>query len=635
MISSSFAPTVRRHRGAGSALDRIAGSTAAISALVKHRVRPALSAILAWLAMAGDRGTRTALNLTIPRKLSAAFTLLIAILLIESMIIEVNVSAFHRAEIASDDNDYASARASDMMIAVVEQQNAVRAYVFIGQPEFLAHYAESSRALVHATGAFLARSDMPVQRARARAFAADAVSWQKTSLARMIALARDPATRPAAFALAGTLQLGHMRAIMAEIRRDQSDRSVQIDIAQQASGRAVLWALMLGGALAAVCAGLLGWLLSRTIARPIVALTATMARLAAGDSAITVPETGRRDEIGTMARALLVFRETASAKASIDAAARVAAQAKERADTEQRRVIEQIGRALAGLAEADLTVRLASFPPGYAALQTDFNAAVEALGLAFGTVARSTTVIHAGAQQIKRASDDLSWRSKQQAVSIEEAAGEIDAITTTVRGSAASAVRTNALVAEARADAESSLAVVDAMVAAMQGIERSSREIAVIVALIESIASETGLLALNARIEAGRADGQNAAFAVVAHHMRELAQRAATAAKEVKAKICASTADVVAGAALVDRAGRSFDRIVARVTETSDLVAQIKDAAQHQAEALDRVNDRVAAMDNVTQHDSEMASEATAATRGLALEADILARQIGRFRFVE
>ena len=556
-------------------------------------------------------------NLSIPRKLSLAFALLIAAFLLVSGVLYWNVARLDRIAQSRDNSRVVSSHAGDMMNAVVEAQSAVRGYVLLGKDDFTKTYAENIATLDDAAAAFTAATIDPGQRQRASAFMDAARTWQTTKIAPLIALARDPATRPAAQQLAGVKLLGTMRAIMKDIVKTQS-AIIASRGAEEARAQTLLIATLGVGALLAVAlAALLGWMLTRAIARPVVAMTRTMTALAEGDHAVAIVGADRRDEIGTMAQAVAVFRNAAVAKTA--------------ADAEQAAVLAQLGDGLGQLARADLTTRFAGFPPAYARLQDDFNAALVALSTALAAVAQSTSAIRSGAESISEASDDLSRRTEQQAASLEETAAAMDEITSTVRGTAQDAVRARDAVAQARSDAESSSVVVRDTVAAMSGIERASAEISQIIGVIDGIAFQTNLLALNAGVEAARAGDAGRGFAVVASEVRALAQRSADAAHDVKTRITASNNQVAAGVALVDETGKSLDRIVTRIGEISTLIGTISGSAERQASGLQQVNTAVSEMDGVTQQNAAMVEEASAAARTLSEEADMLSGTVGRF----
>ena len=386
-------------------------------------------------------------------------------------------------------------------------------------------------------------------------------------------------------------------------------------------------------------------ILGRVVTRPLTDMTQAMRRLAEGDTTIEVPAQDRADEIGQMAKAVLVFRDAAveNARLEREAAEHRAQSERERdgAEQAQREAIRQeraivansIGVGLANLAEKDLTYRMAAdIPEAYRELQTDFNEAIGQLEEAMRSVAVSTSAIQAGTREISAAADDLSLRTEQQASSLEETAAALEEITTTVRKSAEGAAHAREVVAEADADAKKSSLVVREAVGAMDAIAKSAGQISQIIGVIDEIAFQTNLLALNAGVEAARAGEAGRGFSVVASEVRALAQRSAEAAKEIKALISASTKQVDHGVKLVGETGKSLERMMAQVVEINAVVGEIAAGAREQAIGLAEVNTAINQMDQMTQRNATMVEELTAATHTLSQETSQLSGLIGQFQ---
>jgi methyl-accepting chemotaxis protein len=296
-------------------------------------------------------------------------------------------------------------------------------------------------------------------------------------------------------------------------------------------------------------------------------------------------------------------------------------------------VANSIGAGLSKLAAKDLTFRMTDdMPEAYRKLQTDFNAALEQLQKAVQGVQASAAAMDTGTQEIATASNDLSRRTEQQASSLEETAAALDEITATVKKSAEGATHARKVVADTKADAERSGEVVRKAVEAMGGIEKSSQQIGQIIGVIDEIAFQTNLLALNAGVEAARAGDAGRGFAVVASEVRALAQRSAEAAKEIKALISTSTAQVGEGVQLVAETGKSLEQIVSKVAEINVVVTDIASGAQEQATGLQQINTAVNEMDKVTQQNAAMAEQATAAARSLSQESIELSNLVGQFQ---
>ena len=404
--------------------------------------------------------------------------------------------------------------------------------------------------------------------------------------------------------------------------------------------------LMVGaGVLAVLLAAAVSlWISTVKMTRPLVRLAEGMRTLARGDLTVELLDQGRRDEIGGMSQAVQIFKSAAVEKLRLEADAVAAGRLTEaeRAQTaaalaeataQQAHVVELVASGLSRLSGGDLEHRIDEhFPAEYEKLRTDFNGAMAKLQDTMRTVAASASAIRSGTGEISTASDDLSRRTEQQAASLEETAAALDEITATVRRTAEGSKHARAVVGSARGNAEQSGLVVRQAVEAMSGIEKSSREISQIIGVIDEIAFQTSLLALNAGVEAARAGDAGRGFAVVASEVRALAQRSAEAAKEIKALISTSGVQVQQGVTFVGQAGEALVRIVAQVTEIDGIVGEIASSAQEQATGLDQVNTAVNQMDQVTQQNAAMVEQSTAASHALTQETGELTRLIGEFR---
>jgi len=393
-------------------------------------------------------------------------------------------------------------------------------------------------------------------------------------------------------------------------------------------------ALMLGAAVAFWSMGAI---------RPLSALTQAMKRIAEGDFAVEVPSLGRGDEVGAMAATVEIFKDGGRERARLQAEAanfqhqldqklKQTEEAFEAAGREQKLIVENMAAALARLADGDLTVRLSeTVALEYQKLKNDFNAAIASLEATVRALTASVSTIRGGTQELSNASNDLSRRTEQQAATLEETAAALDEITATVAKTAEGATFAREAVYEAKGDAERSGEVVREAVAAMSGIEQSSRQIGQIIGVIDEIAFQTNLLALNAGVEAARAGDAGRGFAVVASEVRALAQRSADAAKEIKTLISASARQVSAGVDLVGQTGSVLDRIITGVTKISGIVSEIAVAAKEQASGLSQVNKAMNQMDQVTQQNAAMVEQSTAASQSLSEETEGLAQLTGRF----
>jgi methyl-accepting chemotaxis protein len=295
--------------------------------------------------------------------------------------------------------------------------------------------------------------------------------------------------------------------------------------------------------------------------------------------------------------------------------------------------INSLSDGLERMAEGDLTFKINEpFQPALEPLRINFNKANEGLCEAMSSVNENAQMIASGSDEIRSAADDLAKRTENQAASVEETAAALEEITKTVAASSHRAEEAGELVAKTKRDAETSGQVVDKAVIAMAEIENSSKAITNIIDVIDDIAFQTNLLALNAGVEAARAGEAGRGFAVVAQEVRELAQRTATAAKEIKGLITASGEQVNTGVSLVGETGKALVNIVEQVKQINANVEAIVTGSREQSTGLNEINTAVNAMDQGTQQNAAMVEQSTAASHSLAQEAASLFQLLSRFK---
>lgn len=247
-------------------------------------------------------------------------------------------------------------------------------------------------------------------------------------------------------------------------------------------------------------------------------------------------------------------------------------------------------------------------------------------------VNKGTISIASASQQIAVGNMDLSSRTERQASSLEETAASLEELTSTVKHNAENAGVANKLAASASAVAAKGGDMVQQVVQNMEAINESSRKIEDIISVIDDIAFQTNILALNAAVEAARAGEQGRGFAVVASEVRNLAQRSATAAKEIKELISDSTEKVAGGSKLVDLAGNAILDVVASVNRVSEVINEITSASQEQSSGIEQINLAIIHMDDVTQQNAAMVEEAAAAASAMDKQAKALANLIAVFK---
>ena len=295
--------------------------------------------------------------------------------------------------------------------------------------------------------------------------------------------------------------------------------------------------------------------------------------------------------------------------------------------------LKDVAKVLRSLADGDLTCTIeADYSGLFGQLKDDANTTVARLREVVGQIKESTDAINMASKEIAAGNLDLSSRTEEQASSLEETSSSMEEINSTVKNNAENARTAADLAKRSNVATERGGEMVKQVVDTMSGIQSSSSKIADIIRVIDSIAFQTNILALNAAVEAARAGEQGRGFAVVATEVRNLAQRSATAAKEIKTLIDESVSKVNGGVRLAHETGETIEEVVEAFHQLSQLVNGIAEASREQASGIEQVSTAVVQMDEVTQQNAALVEEAAAAAESLQEQASALSHSVGMFK---
>ena len=510
-------------------------------------------------------------NLKIGTRLYLAFGAVIALLAILISSAQSNFSSLGEANRWNVHTYEVLGEASGLLEGLVDIETGERGFALTGKDTSLEPLLYGKRIFSeHLQKIRALTSDNPVQQTRLATLEATQQRWLASAVEPVIALRRAAladgnmeAVVAAEQAGKGKADMDAMRALLGEI--SQAERVLLVQRGEEAAALKTRTSVVLlgGGAIAALLACVLAFLLNRNITSPLREAVTLAQRVAKGDlsSHIVVRS---KDETGELIAAL-----------------------------------------------------------------RDMNAALVSI---VGDVRGGTDTIATASAQIAAGNMDLSSRTEQQASSLEETASSMEELTAAVKQNADNAQAARTLAASASAVAVQGGAVVADVVQTMGSINDSSRKIADIIGVIDGIAFQTNILALNAAVEAARAGEQGRGFAVVATEVRNLAQRSASAAKEIKSLIDDSVAQVNGGSRLVQQAGSTMNEVVDSVRRVTDIMAEITSASAEQSMGIDQVNQAIAQMDQVTQQNAALVEEAAAAAESMQDQAARLAQVAGGFR---
>ncbi|HUD93114.1 methyl-accepting chemotaxis protein [Sphingobium sp.] len=352
--------------------------------------------------------------------------------------------------------------------------------------------------------------------------------------------------------------------------------------------------------------------------RPLEGVTTSMKSLAEGNSRIAISDTDRPDEIGNIARALLIFRD--------------AAVAKEKADNEQKMVVESLSNGLDRLSAGDMTADIRQeFPAGYATVRSNFNSALTSLRDLIGAAGESAISIRGGSQEIAQASEDLARRTEANAASLEESSAALIEIDNRLKATADAAGRTVASADHAITTVSGGRSVANEVVQAMIRVSESAKNIDSVIEGMDKIAFQTRVLAMNAAVEAGRAGEAGRGFAVVADLVSALAMRSEEEAKLAREQLTVTQAEIVIAVSAVQKVDGSFAGIADDVQQVHELLGDMAADNLAQSTAISQITVAIGTMNLSTQQNAAMVEETSAAARNLTAEVSKLTGHTARF----
>ncbi|MCH7627509.1 methyl-accepting chemotaxis protein [Novosphingobium sp.] len=559
--------------------------------------------------------------MNIPRRLAVSFVAVIVSAVAMMIVFGISLAMISNITVRNTTSQSILADALSLETALLRQNSQFRGYLVTGDESYLKSYYEG-RDDYDKTSISLEQGLVdPARQALVIASREATQKWRKDWGDKYIAVVKSGQREQAQEAIraAGKAVLVSDAVLPLRDLRSQHQAEIVADTALQKSAIFFAWiALGLGGAVMIGLAVLLSRKLAQSLAIPITDMTQTMSALAEGNNDVSIAGIERTDELGDMAKAVLVFRD--------------AALARQRAVAEREQAMAKIGHNLHAVAMSDLSVRIVDVPPAFKPVAQDFNDAMERLCDAMGQVQESIVNINLTSNEIRQATTDLASRSEMQAASLQASSSEMDALTQQIEDYAKIAGDVSDSMVEARGQAENGGAVVTKAIDAMDRVDRASAEISDITTMIDGIAFQTNLLALNAGVEAARAGEAGKGFAVVASEVRALAQRATEAARAIKQRVEAVTEHVRLGVALVNETGAALETIIGRVGTVTVSISTIADTAGKQSIALRKISGSISAMDQMTQQNAAMVEETNAATKNLTQEASQLSKAFASFK---
>ena len=567
-------------------------------------------------------------SMKIPRKLALSFLLICASAATVMIVFFMNISMIRSVTDQNNLSQQIHSKTLTLETALLRQNSQLRGFLVTADPTYLKSYDEGRTEYDETSAELEKLLTDPALLEALRKSRTETLAWREKWGDRLIsevkAGKRDEAqtqVRAAGKAVLVSAAVLPLRAI-----KDAQADAIEKNGTRQEGAIASATRVLIIGAIVLIGIAIgLAVTLSHMIARPISQLTRTMADLAAGRNNIDVPATARGDELGDMARAVLVFRDAAVAKAASDAA-------NAEAEATQKMVVQTVSSHLAELAQGNLTAQItANFPGEYSVVKTNFNNALSSLRELISSVIEATTSIRSGSNEIAQASEDLARRTEANAASLEETAAAVTQMDQRLKATAAAAGRTVERADGTMSTVDNGRSTADEAVQAMTRVSDSAKGIDSVIEGLDKIAFQTRVLAMNAAVEAGRAGEAGRGFAVVADLVSALAMRAEEEAGRARDQLTATQSDIVTAVEAVQRVDGALADISNGVGEVHQLLGNMASDNHAQSSSVTEISAALGEMDRSTQQNAAMVEETSAAARNLASEVTVLSEQASRF----